>query len=200
MLIIGLTGGIGSGKSAASALFEGFGLHVVDADVVAREVVEPGMPALERITSHFGQNILEADGSLNRSRLREIIFADSEAKKWLEELLHPIIRNEIIKQLQQARSPYAILVSPLLFETDQHKLCSRSLLIDAPERLQIERASKRDSSNKDAIKKIIASQMSRKMKQQRANDIILNDGDEAHLKAMIDSQHQIYLDLAVKPK
>ena len=136
MLIIGLTGGIGSGKSAASALFEGFGVHVVDADVVAREVVEPGMPALERITTHFGQNILEADGSLNRSRLREIIFADSEAKKWLEELLHPIIRNEIIKQLQQARSPYAILVSPLLFETDQHKLCTRSLLIDAPERLQ----------------------------------------------------------------
>ena len=200
MLIIGLTGGIGSGKSAASALFEGFGVHVVDADVVAREVVEPGMPALGRITTHFGQNILEADGSLNRSRLREIIFADSEAKKWLEELLHPIIRNEIIKQLQQARSPYAILVSPLLFETDQHKLCTRSLLIDAPERLQIERASKRDSSNDDAIKRIIASQMSRQMKQQRANDIILNDGDEAHLKAMIDSQHRIYLDLANKLK
>ena len=200
MLIIGLTGGIGSGKSAASVLFEGFGVHVVDADVVAREVVERGMPALERITTHFGQNILEADGSLNRSRLREIIFADSEAKEWLEELLHPIIRNEIIKQLRQARSPYAILVSPLLFETDQHKLCTRSLLIDAPEELQIERASKRDSSSKDAIKKIIASQMSRQMKQQRANDVILNDGDEAHLKAMIDSQHQLYLDLANKPK
>lgn len=199
MLTIGLTGGIGSGKSAASARFEELGVHVVDADVVSREVVNPGMPALAQIAEHFGHDILEANGTLNRAKLRKIIFADKEAKRWLEELLHPIIRNEIIKQLQQARSPYSILVSPLLFETDQHKLCTRSLLIDAPEILQIERASRRDATNEADIRRIIASQMSREIKQQKANDIILNDGDEAHLRAMVDSQHQMYLELARKP-
>jgi dephospho-CoA kinase len=195
MLIIGLTGGIGSGKSAASALFEELGVHVVDADVVAREVVEPGSLGLENIAKHFGQDILDSCGKLNRSKLREVIFRDNEEKKWLEALLHPLIRTEIIKQLEQASSPYVILVSPLLFETDQHLLCTRTLLIDASEELQIARASKRDSTNEDAIKKIIASQMPREEKQQKADDIILNDNNEAHLKAMVDFQHHKYLEL-----
>lgn len=200
MLIVGLTGGIGSGKSAASALFEKLGTHLVDADVVAREVVEPGRPALASISKQFGSDILDEAGSLNRTKLREIIFSDTNAKRWLEALLHPIIRSEIIRQLAQAESPYAILVSPLLFETDQHTLCSRTLLIDAPEELQIERASKRDSSSIDGIKKIIAVQMPRNEKQKHANDIILNDGSEEHLKHMVDSQHQRYLELSCQPK
>lgn len=200
MLIIGLTGGIGSGKSAASARFEELNIHVVDADIVAREVVEPGKPALKTIAKQFGADILDTHGALNRSKLREIIFSDTNAKRWLENLLHPIIRSDIIRQLSEASSPYAILVSPLLFETDQHKLCTRTLLIDAPEALQIERATRRDQSSAEAIKKIIATQMPRASKQKHADDIILNDGDEAHLKRMIDSQHQTYLELASTSK
>lgn len=200
MLIVGLTGGIGSGKSAASAIFEKLGIHVVDADVVAREVVEPGRPALATIAKQFGADILEESGNLNRTKLREIIFSDTNAKRWLEALLHPIIRSEIIRQLAQAKSPYAILVSPLLFETDQHTLCSRTLLIDAQEELQIERASKRDDSSIDGIKKIIAVQMPRDIKQKHANDIILNDGSEEHLEHMVDLQHLRYLELSSQPK
>lgn len=200
MLIVGLTGGIGSGKSAASAIFEKLGIHVVDADVVAREVVEPGRPALGTIAKQFGAEILEESGNLNRTKLREIIFSDTNAKRWLEALLHPIIRSEIIRQLAQAKSPYAILVSPLLFETDQHTLCSQTLLIDAPEELQIERASKRDGSSIDGIKKIIAVQMPRDIKQKHANDIILNDGSEEHLEHMVNLQHQRYLELSSQPK
>ena len=200
MLIVGLTGGIGSGKSAASSIFEELGILVVDADVVAREVVEPGKPALATIAKQFGADILEESGKLNRTKLREIIFSDPNAKRWLEALLHPIIRSEIIRKLAQAESPYAILVSPLLFETDQHTLCTRTLLIDAPEELQIERASKRDDSSIDGIKKIIAVQMPRNIKQKHADDIILNDNNEQHLERMVDSQHQRYLELSCQPK
>ncbi|KZZ51337.1 dephospho-CoA kinase, partial [Oleiphilus sp. HI0122] len=174
MLIIGLTGGIGSGKSAASAHFEKLGIHVVDADLVAREVVEPGKPALATIAKQFGADILNEFGGLDRTKLRAIIFSDTNAKRWLEALLHPIIRSEIIRQISNAESPYAILVSPLLFETDQHKLCSRTLLIDAPKELQIERATKRDNVSIDSIEKIIAAQMPREAKQKHADDIILN--------------------------
>ena len=200
MLIIGLTGGIGSGKSAASAFFELLGVHVVDADVVAREVVEPGRPALITIANQFGEDILDGTGKLNRTKLREIIFSDTNAKRWLEALLHPIIRSEIIRQLALAESPYAILVSPLLFETDQHRLCTRTLLIDAPEELQVERAKQRDNSSVEGIKKIIAAQMPRSMKQERADDIILNDNNEEHLKHMVNLQHQRYLELLNIPK
>ena len=187
MLIIGLTGGIGSGKSAASARFEEHGIHVVDADVVAREVVEPGMPALTFIKEQFGDHIINEDGSLNRKQLRETIFNDANAKRWLETLLHPVIRSEIIRQLSEATSPYAILASPLLFETKQHQLCSRTLLIDAPESIQRARAAKRDNTDESAIQKIL-----------NADDVICNDQDEEALRAMIDSQHRKYLSIALK--
>ncbi|KZZ61688.1 dephospho-CoA kinase [Oleiphilus sp. HI0125] len=200
MLIVGLTGGIGSGKSAASDRFETLGVTVVDADVVAREVVEPGSSALGMIAKQFGTDVLHSDGeqkgALNRARLREIIFSDSNAKRWLETLLHPLIRSEIIRQLSQAESAYAILVSPLLFETKQSRLCTRTLLIDATEADQKIRAATRDNASEEDIGKIIAAQMPRKMKQERAHDIILNDGDLDHLNAMVDSQHEEYLKLA----
>ena len=198
MLIVGLTGGIGSGKSAASKLFEELSAHVVDADLVAREVVAPGMPALSFIKDQFGEKIINTDGTLNRALLRDIIFTDSNAKRWLETLLHPVIRSEIIRQLSEASSPYAILVSPLLFETKQHQLCSRTLLIDAPEELQRSRAAKRDDTNEDAIQKIIEAQMPRDAKIIKADDIICNDQDEKALGAMVDSQHRKYLSIAQK--
>ena len=188
--ILGLTGGIGSGKSAASQWFEAQGITVVDADVVAREVVEIGQPALTQIQQAFGDWVLLADGSLNRRALREYIFQSPEARKTLESITHPAIRTSIIQQLHAAQSPYAILVSPLLFET------KHTLLIDATIELQIERASQRDGQNIEQIRNIIAAQMSREQKQTMADDIVLNDGHLDHLYAHLRPLHQKYLNMA----
>jgi dephospho-CoA kinase len=196
MWTVGLTGGIGSGKSAASALFEQYGICVVDADVVAREVVEPGAPALDKIVEHFGPDILDSNSELDRGKLRAIIFSDLVEKEWLESLLHPLIRDEIKKQLNNAYSPYAILVSPLLFETDQHKLVNRTLLIDLPETLQRTRAAERDNSNTEQIQKIIDNQLSREYKIDKADDIISNMHDFAYLREEVERQHLHYLELA----
>lgn len=196
MLIIGLTGGIGSGKSAASQVFESFDIHVVDADIVARRIVEPGTEALLAITDHFGQTVISNDGTLNRAELRQIIFSSEKEKAWLENLLHPTIRSEIQRQLKSATSEYAILVSPLLFETDQHKLVSRTLLIDLPVHMQLERASTRDKNSREQIQKIIDTQLSRDVKLRLTDDIIENDSDLESLKQRIEAQHQKYLELA----
>lgn len=194
--ILGLTGGIGSGKSAASQWFEAQGIVVVDADVVAREVVEIGQPALAQIEQAFGAWVLLEDGSLDRRGLREHIFQSPEARKTLENITHPAIRTSIIQQLQAAQSPYAILVSPLLFETDQHQLTQHTLLIDATIELQIERASQRDGQNIEQIRNIIAVQMSRENKQAMADDIVLNDGHLQHLYAQLQRLHEKYLSMA----
>jgi dephospho-CoA kinase len=196
MLKIGLTGGIGSGKTAATEHFQQLGITVVDADVVAREVVVPGTPALAQIVAHFGEQILDASGALDRAQLRQIIFSNPAEKSWLEALLHPLIREEILHQLNQASSPYVILVSPLLFETGQHLLVDRTLLIDAPETLQITRASARDNNSEQSIRNIIASQMPRAQKLAMADDVICNDRDLATLQANVVTQHQKYLELA----
>lgn len=194
--VLGLTGGIGSGKSAASQWFEAQGITVVDADVVAREVVEIGQPALTQIQQAFGDWVLLADGSLNRRALREYIFQSPEALKTLESITHPAIRTSIIQQLHAAQSPYAILVSPLLFETNQHELTQHTLLIDATIELQIERASQRDGQNIEQIRNIIAAQMSREQKQTMADDIVLNDGHLDHLYTHLKQLHQKYLNMA----
>lgn len=194
--VVGLTGGIGSGKSAASAWFESQNIVVVDADIVAREVVQKGQPALDKIQQAFGDWVLLPDGELNRRALREHIFKVPEARKTLEHITHPAIRNSIIQQLAQAKSAYAILVSPLLFETNQHELTQRTLLIDASEALQIQRASQRDGQNPEQIKTIIAAQMPRMKKQQIADDIVLNDGHLDHLYQHLIPLHQQYLSFA----
>ncbi|ANF82736.1 dephospho-CoA kinase [Acinetobacter sp. NCu2D-2] len=191
--ILGLTGGIGSGKSAASHWFEQQGIVVVDADVVAREVVEPGQPALFEIQRVFGDEILLEDGHLNRRALRDIVFQSNTAREQLEAITHPAIRLSIIEQLQAAESPYVILVSPLLFETNQHELTQHTLLIDASVELQIQRAVQRDGQNIEQIKKIIAAQMPREQKQQLADDIVLNDGHLDHLYQQLEKLHQQYL-------
>ncbi len=196
--VVGLTGGIGSGKSAASAWFESQCIVVVDADIVAREIVQKGQPALKDIHQAFGDWVLQADGELNRRALREHIFKAPEARKVLEQITHPAIRSSIIQQLAQADSPYAILVSPLLFETNQHELTQRTLLIDASEELQILRASQRDGQNEAQIKKIIAAQMPRLRKQQIADDIVLNDGHLDHLYQHLQPMHEKYLAMALK--
>jgi len=194
--VLGLTGGIGSGKSAASQWFEAQGITIVDADVVAREVVAIGQPALAQIQQVFGDWVLLEDGSLNRRALREYIFQSPEARKTLESITHPAIRTSIIQQLHAAQSPYAILVSPLLFETNQHELTQHTLLIDATIELQIERASQRDGQNIEQIRNIIAAQMSREQKQTMADDIVLNDGHLDHLYTHLRPLHQKYLNMA----
>lgn len=194
--ILGLTGGIGSGKSAASQWFEQQGIEVIDADVVAREIVEPGQPALNQIQTVFGDWCLQEDGQLDRRALREYIFNNPEARKNLEAITHPFIRNEIIRQLNAANSPYAILVSPLLFETNQFRLTHHNLLIDTTPELQIQRAVARDNQKSEQIKKIIAAQMPREEKQRLANDIALNVGSLEQLYLQLQPLHQHYLSMA----
>ncbi|MBF7682797.1 dephospho-CoA kinase [Acinetobacter sp. B5B] len=195
---VGLTGGIGSGKTVASDWFSTQGIDIIDADVIARQVVNKGQPALLKIADTFGQQALQNDGTLNRAYLREIIFNDPNAKKQLEQITHPIIRNEIIQQLFQSHSPYNILVSPLLFETDQHQLTQRTLLIDTSKALQQQRASQRDQQSIEKIKLIISAQMSRQDKQQRADDIVLNTGAIEDLYHQLFLLHQRYLTFATR--
>ena len=196
--VVGLTGGIGSGKSAASQWFEQQGICIVDTDIVAREIVEIGQVALHQIQQSFGDWVLLEDGSLNRRALREHIFQDPSARKILESITHPAIRQSTIQQLEAAKSSYAILVSPLLFETNQHELTQRTLLIDAEIELQIARAAQRDGQNIEQIKSIIATQMSREDKQKLADDIVLNDGELAHLYQKLEPLHQYYLQQTLK--
>ncbi|EHU1903186.1 TPA: dephospho-CoA kinase [Acinetobacter baumannii] len=191
--ILGITGGIGSGKSAATQWFESQGIQVVDADIVAREVVEKGQPALQKIQQTFGDWVLQPDGSLDRRALREYIFQNPQARHTLEQITHPAIRQSIIQQLQNRKSPYVILVSPLLFETNQHELVNHTLLIDASEQTQIQRASQRDGQNQEQIQKIIAAQIPRERKRELANDIVFNDGLLEHLYQQLEPLHQSYL-------
>ncbi|OTG80715.1 dephospho-CoA kinase [Acinetobacter sp. ANC 4648] len=191
--ILGLTGGIGSGKSAASQWFETQGIQVIDADIVAREIVEKGQPALVQIQKNFGDWVLLENGELNRRALRDYIFKEADARQQLEQITHPAIRTLIIQQLQAATSPYVILVSPLLFETNQHQLTQRTLLIDATEDVQIQRASARDGQNIEQISKIMTAQMPRQQKKVLADDIVLNDGHLEHLYAQLKPLHLQYL-------
>lgn len=194
--IVGLTGGIGSGKSTVAGAFRQLGINTVDADLASRAVVEPGMPALESIGQHFGADIIQGDGHLDRAALRSIVFSDPQQKTWLESLLHPLIRNWIIDQLQISSGPYVILESPLLFETDQHKLADTVLLVDVPEQLQIERASTRDGNLTDQIKRIIATQMPRQEKLANA-DLVFDNGQPLEtVTARVSVLHNQFLSLA----
>ncbi|MEQ4562432.1 dephospho-CoA kinase [uncultured Acinetobacter sp.] len=191
--IVGLTGGIGSGKSAASQWFEHQDIDVVDADVVAREVVQPGQPALKKIAQHFGDWVLQADGQLDRRALRDYIFQHPEARQQLEAITHPIIRQSILSQLQQAQSAYVILVSPLLFETGQDRMTHRNLLVDVSEATQLKRASQRDAQSTEQIQKIIATQMPRSEKLKRADDVVHNEGTLDELYQQLMRLHTDYL-------
>ncbi|KTG18222.1 dephospho-CoA kinase [Pseudoalteromonas sp. XI10] len=191
--VLGLTGGIGSGKSAVSAMFEELGIQVVDADIVAREVVEPDSVGLTKITAHFGGEILTSNGTLDRAKLRAIIFADESQKQWLNNLLHPLIRESMLSQLKQATSNYVILVAPLLFENGLEKYCNHTLLIDVPVDVQITRTIARDNVSVELAKQIIASQMSRADKQQKAADILDNNRPLEKVKMDVQRLHEKYL-------
>lgn len=193
-MIIGLTGGIGSGKSAAADRFaSAHGIHVVDADIKSRVVVEPGRPALQHIVDRFGSDILLENGSLNRAALRQRVFQDVAQRLWLEALLHPLIREEITSDLASATSPYALLVSPLLVESGQHAMTERVIVVDVPEATQILRTSQRDKVPEAQIKAIMQAQAKREERLRHAHDIILNDQDLAALHAQVDALHRRYL-------
>ena len=200
MFVVGVTGGIGSGKSAATAAFSQLGIDIVDADIVSRQVVEPGTPALQKIAEHFGPAILLADGMLDRAQLRAIIFKDQSAKVWLEQLLHPLIAIETQRQLRQVQSSYAVFVSPLLTETAQKNFCDRILVIDIPEELQLLRTVARDNNDADQVRRIIASQASRSLRLQYASDVIENTGTLQQLTQQVLELHHLYLDLARKKR
>jgi len=194
--VIGLTGGIGSGKTAVSDHFETLGITVVDADIASRTVVEKGRPALDQIAAHFGDDFLLPDGSLDRAKLRTAIFSDAAEKQWLEQLLHPLIRDEIISGLDNADSDYAILVSPLLIESGQHQLTQRVLVVDVPETLQLERTTQRDDNSVEQVKAIMASQASRQQRLDHADDVISNDGTLEQLQVQVEKHHQHYETIA----
>lgn len=196
MLLIGLTGGIGSGKSTVAQRFAQLGIPVIDADVVARQLVEPGQPALQTIAEQFGSRMLNADGSLNRRALRQQVFANPEQRRQLEAILHPLIRAEMQRQITLLDSPYCILSIPLLIESGWLQSVARVLVVDAPPELQIQRAMQRDHASRETIQAIIDSQVTRQSRLAAADDVITNSGDIASLEAQVDTLHKCYLELA----
>ena len=192
--IVGVTGGIGSGKSAATDHFASLGITIVDADLASRIIVEPGRPALTAIAEHFGPEVLQSDGQLDRAALRQRVFADSDQRQWLEQLTHPLIGEEIMLQLAQSQSAYTILASPLLLETSQKDLCNITVVVDVPEEMQLQRTMARDANDEAQVRRIMAAQMSRQQRLQLADEVVDNSGDLAQLYAQVEKLHQQFLE------
>ena len=200
-MIIGLTGGIASGKSTVARLFGDLGARWVDADDIAREVVAPGEPALKAIVDRYGDAILTREGRLDRAALRALVFADEKERRWLEATTHPRVRERLVTRLsllRQQDAPYVLLVSPLLFESGQVDMVQRTLVVDVPEALQIERTTQRDDVDLAQAKAIVASQMGRDERVSLADDVIANDGDLAALSEAVKALDATYRRLAAK--
>ena len=196
MPIIGVTGGIGSGKTAVTDEFNRLGITIIDADVAARTVVAKGNPALKEIANRFGQDIILTSGELDRAALRSIVFKDSAQRKWLEELTHPLIRQEIIQGLQQAKSPYVILASPLLLESGQNTLVDITLVVDVPVELQIERTISRDNNSPAQVQAIIEAQLPRQERLKLATHVIMNDKGLTQLHKEVAKFHDLFLTMS----
>ena len=196
MLIIGLTGGIGSGKSVASDKFKSLGITVVDADVASRTVVEPGKPALKEIEDHFGSGIITAEGKLDRNNLREIIATDPEERKWLESVTHPKIGEQITKEISESTSVYTLFVAPLLLETNSQEMCSRVVVVDVPKDVQIRRTAKRDKVSPNQVEQMVAAQMEREKRLEKADDVLLNSGTIEDLEKQVEELHKKYIKMA----
>lgn len=196
-LIIGVTGGIGSGKSAVTDRFAQLGITVVDADLAARVVVEPGRPALKAIAEHFGADILQADGNLDRAALRRIVFADPTQRQWLEQLTHPLIGEEIRGQLASSRSPYTILSSPLLLESaSQRELAELVVVVDVPEETQLARTMDRDANDEAQVRRIMAAQLPRDERLALADIVVDNSGPLEALDDIVGELHKEFLQRA----
>ena len=195
-MIVGLTGGIGSGKSAAANFFQNEGITVIDADGLSREVIEEGTPGFASIVEYFGSKIIDSDGSINREHLRKEIFDDGKKKKLLESIIHPLVRELMVKKIAASKSPYSIVMVPLIFETNSMSNYNRILVIDCDPKLQLERALLRDNNSKAQIQKIMDSQCSREERISIANDIIPNNDSLENLKIRSIAMHKFYLGLS----
>jgi dephospho-CoA kinase len=198
MFVVGLTGGIGSGKTAATDFLALQGITIVDADLASRVVVEPGQPALMRIAEHFGSHVLTEDGALDRRALREIVFADADALKVLEGITHPAIGEELQRQIAASQSAYTVLVSPLLLETSQKTLVDRILVIDAPAELQVQRTMERDHVPEGQVAAIMKAQMERTKRLDQADDVVENHGSLQAFHEQLTGLHQRYLAMAIE--
>ncbi|CAM2771743.1 dephospho-CoA kinase [Vibrio neptunius] len=194
--VIGLTGGIASGKTTVANLFHDlYGIEIVDADIVAREVVEPGGEGLKAIEERYGSNILLADGTLNRAKLREYIFTSDEEKTWLNQLLHPMIRRKMRADITKVSSPYALLVIPLMVENNLQNLTNRVLVVDVDEQTQRQRTMDRDQVPVEQVDSILAAQASRSQRLAIADDVIKNNATNEELLPQITELHQKYLEI-----
>ena len=192
---VGLTGGIGSGKSAACDRFQSLGIAIADADIIARALVEPGTLALQEIVELFGQEVLDSSLALDRGAVRRLVFANPDKRRQLEGILHPRIYPEMLKQLQGHARPYCLLSIPLLVETGNLSRFSRIIVVDTPIDIQIERVMARDNLTAAEVEAIMGTQASREQRLAAADDVIHNDADLGHLHKQVDALHQRYLQL-----
>ena len=197
-MIIGLTGGIGSGKSAAANFFHSEGVTVLDADQLAREVIEQNTPGFQSIVDYFGSDIIGEDGSIDRAKLRQEIFDDKEKKKAIESITHPLVRDLMAERIAASTSPYSIIMVPLIFETNSMSAYNRILVIDCDTKLQLERATLRDNNSSEQIQKILDSQCTRAERLSIANDVIPNNDSLENLKTRSLAMHKFYLGLSKK--
>ena len=195
--VVGITGGIGSGKTTVTDLFAKYAIEVIDADVIAREVVEPGTLALKAIINKFGQSVLDESDSLDRAKLRSLVFNDIEVKNWLNQLLHPAIRRQMLLQTQQAKSDYCLLSVPLLVENKLNEQVDRVVIVDVDEPTQLQRTLLRDKTNEKQIRTIMSAQATRQQRLEVADDVIDNHGGTDALFKQVFQLHQYYLQLAM---
>ena len=196
MLRVGLTGGIAAGKSAVADMFGELGAPIVDTDVIAHELVAPGEPALDAIAAEFGPGVVARDGKLDRRALRHIVFGDPDRRRALEAILHPRIRARALAELDRAAGPYALVVVPLLLETDFHTLVDRILVVDCEEETQLERLKARDSIDAQAAQAILETQVDRATRLAHADDVIDNGGTREATRRQVEALHRAYLELA----
>ena len=195
--VVGLTGGIGCGKSSASKFFSDLGIDIIDTDVIARKLTQSSGPAINMIKNMFGDTFITADGVLDRNKMRNLIFSDNEARLKLEKILHPLILEETVLQAKQAQTPYIIIVVPLLFETnDYDNIVQRTLVVDCDEQQQLSRTMARSQLSEQKVRAIMATQISRKTRLQKADDIIINNQDIDYLKIQVFHLHHKYLMLS----
>ena len=193
---IGLTGGIASGKSTVADLFAGLGATIIDTDVIAREVVAPGQPALEEVRDAFGDTVIDSNGHLDRAAMRQIVFADDTARRHLENILHPRIRQAALRQAETAGGPYQLLVVPLLVESPLKEQVDRILVVDCSEDTQVERLLARDAETEEQARRILAAQSSRAERLAIADDVVQNDADLDFTESQVRALHFMYLQMA----